>query len=110
MSLLLKVLVALGVALPLAGFVAGSLVAASDSSPDRERIIIQDDSTPKAPATADPRREKDPGRRPPAGWGDADQDDEGDDDAGANRGDDDATGDDTGDETDDDTDDGEGDD
>src|SRR5687767_8870543 len=64
MSTLLKILIALGVVLPLAGFVAGSLVAASDQSPTRERIIIQDDSTPTGPEkTGDPRREKDPARK-----------------------------------------------
>lgn len=66
MSTLLKILIALGVTLPLAAFVAGSLVAASEPSQPRERIIIQDDSTPTDPATADPRDEQDPARKPPA--------------------------------------------
>ena len=44
MSLLLKVLITLGVALPLAAFVVGSLVATSEETPTRERIIIRDDS------------------------------------------------------------------
>jgi hypothetical protein len=49
MSTVLKILIALGVSLPLAAFVAGSLAGASDQSPTRERIVIQDDSKPTDP-------------------------------------------------------------
>lgn len=58
-SLLLKIVVALGVALPLAAFVAGALVAVSEPSPGRERIVIQDDSPPSRPATDLPEQELD---------------------------------------------------
>jgi hypothetical protein len=64
MSTFLKTLIVLGIALPLAAFVAGSLVTASDESPPRERIIIQRDSTPTEPETAHQRRDQDPDRKP----------------------------------------------
>ena len=80
-SMLLKALIALGVALPLAAFVAGSLVSATDQPSPRERIIIPVDSTPTGPAIPEPGREQDPGRKPPAD--DADDRGEGGDDDGA---------------------------
>ena len=94
MSMLLKSLIGLAVALPVAAFVVGSLVVSDDSQP-RERIVIEDDSSPVGDdgESEDLGREQEPARKPS---GDADDDDaedgpEGDtDDAGGSAATDDA--------------------
>ena len=85
MSMLVKFLIGLAVALPVAAFVVGSLVVASDDSPPRERIVIEDDSSPVGDdrEQGEPGRDKEPARKPSV---DADEDDaedgpEGDDDS-----------------------------
>ena len=89
MSTFLKTLIGLGVALPLGAFVAGSLVAASESSTPRERIVIRDDATPTNQESPDASRDQDPGREPPAddvgedGENDDERDDETDDGGGS---------------------------
>lgn len=80
MSSFMKALIALGVALPLAAFVVGSLVSASVESPSRERIIIEDDSMPTDQEIKDPRRKQDEGRKSPADDAEDGVDDDGPDD------------------------------
>ena len=74
MSMFLKSLIGLAVALPVAAFVVGSLVVGSEDAPPRERIVIEDDSSPVGDdrETKDLGREQEPARKPSA---DADGDD-----------------------------------
>ncbi len=66
MSSFLKTLIGLAVALPLAAFVAGSLVVGSEDSPPRERIIIEDHAPVGTDGASENRgREQGPSRKPP---------------------------------------------
>ena len=90
MSTLLKTLISLVVVLPIAAFVAAQLVVASDDSPSRERIVIEDDPLPVDQGDAEPAPAEVPEpRQESVVVDDADDDGRQDDDADGDDGDDD---------------------
>jgi hypothetical protein len=92
MSILVKLLVGLGIALPLSAYALGSIVATADEPTPPETIVIEDAGSP-APAQdagKDDRKAGKPGDKKDDGQGDdARRDDDDNDDAGRDDSDDD---------------------